>query len=259
MASNGGRLAITYVGHATVLVEMGGARILTDPLLRSSFGPIRRVCPVPRPEQIGRVDGVVVSHLHHDHFDPRSLASLGNDLPVVVPSGAGVFAERAGLRGVVELGRGATLNIAGVRIEAVPAVHDGRRFPRGPRADAVGYRLAAEDRVVYFAGDTAIFGGMAALGPGVDAALLPVWGWGPHLRGGHLTPRRAADAVRLIRPAFAIPIHWGTYWPTGLGWYRRGRLTAPAAEFQHHVEALGLPSTVVVLEPGHRWDLENDD
>jgi L-ascorbate metabolism protein UlaG (beta-lactamase superfamily) len=151
------------------------------------------------------------------------------------------------------------VDIAGVSIRAVAAVHEGGRFPLGPRADAVGYLLTSEDRVVYFAGDTALFDGMSALCPRVDVALLPVWGWGPHLRGGHLTPRLAAEAVHLIRPAVAIPIHWGTYWPRGLGWYRRGRLTAPPAEFRDHVQARGMATTVVVLEPGSRWALEDYD
>ncbi|MGH2611008.1 MAG: MBL fold metallo-hydrolase, partial [Tepidiformaceae bacterium] len=204
---------------------------------------------------IGRVDGIVVSHLHQDHFDPPSLARLGSDLPLVVPSGAGPFARREGLQSAVELAPGASVELAGVSVRAVHAVHDGRRFPLGPTADAVGYLLTKEDCVVYFAGDTALFDGMATLGAPVDVALLPVWGWGPHLRGGHLTPRQAAEAVRLVRPAFAIPIHWGTYWPRGLGWYRRGRLTAPAVEFRDHVEARGIPATVVVLEPGDRWVL----
>ncbi len=257
MGGDAALLAITYVGHATVLVEIGGRRILTDPVLRASFGPIRRVCPVPRPEAIDRVDAVVISHLHADHFDQQSLARFVDEL-VVVPAGAREFARGAGLRGAVELQRGASLDVGGVNVEAFPAAHDGKRFPRGPTAEAVGYLLSAGGRSVYFAGDTALFDGMAALRSRVDVALLPVWGWGPHLRRGqHLTPRQAAEAVALIRPAFAIPIHWGTYWPRGLGWYRRGRLTAPAIDFRDHVEALGLPTTVVVLEPGRRWSLES--
>lgn len=256
MACSEAGLAITYVGHATVLIEIGRARILTDPVLRSSIFPIRRVIAPPRPEDVGRVDGIVVSHLHQDHFDPRTLASLGRDLPVVVPSGAGKCAASAGVRRAVELGRGASANVLGVTVQAVRAVHDGRRFPFGPRAGANGYLLTAGDCVVYFAGDTALFDEMSGLAPTIDVALVPVWGWGPHLRGGHLTPRTAAEAVRRLRPDIAIPIHWGTYWPRGLGWYRRGRLTAPAVEFRDHVGALNLRSTVVVLEPGDSWMLK---
>ena len=245
-------VAITYVGHATVLVEVGGVRILTDPMLRSSFGPARRVCGKPRREDLGRVDAVLISHLHHDHFDRRSLAMVGTDVPLVVPAGAGALAKQAGFARVRELPRGASVEFGGVAVRAVPAVHHGRRLPFGPSAETVGYVLSAGERSVYFAGDTGLFDGMAHLAAHVDVALLPVWGWGPHLRGGHLTPALAAEATRLIHPTFVVPIHWGTYWPWGLGWYRRGRLTAPPAEFRDHVVAQGLPSTVVVLEPGGR-------
>jgi L-ascorbate metabolism protein UlaG (beta-lactamase superfamily) len=157
---------------------------------------------------------------------------------------------------VEALPREASVEFGSVAVRAVRAVHDGRRFPFGPAGETVGYVLTAGARSVYFAGDTALFEGMAHLAAHVDVALLPVWGWGPHLRGGHLTPALAAEATRLIRPTYAVPIHWGTYWPRGLSWYRRGRLTAPAAEFRDHVMAQRLPSTVVVLEPGGRRAFE---
>ena len=202
------------------------------------------------------MDAVLISHLHHDHFDRRSLAVVGTAVPLVVPAGAGGFAKRAGFTFAEELAAGASVDFGGVGIRAVPAVHHGRRLPFGPNAETVGYVVSNGARSVYFAGDTALFDGMAGLGGHIEVALLPVWGWGPHLRGGHLTPALAAEATRLIRPAFAVPIHWGTYWPSGLGWYRKGRLTAPATEFRDHVMARGLASTVVVIEPGGRRDFE---
>src|SRR5262249_26534095 len=79
------------------------------------------------------------------------------------------------------------------------------------RSKALGY-LIAGSRHVYFAGDTDLFGGMAELAP-VDVALLPVWGWGPRLPAGHLDPCRAAEALTLLRPRAAVPIHWGTFTP----------------------------------------------
>ena len=83
---------------------------------------------------------------------------------------------------------------------------------------ALGYLLQGSQSV-YFAGDTDLFPEMAALG-GVDVALLPVAGWGPRLpEGDHMNPRRAAEALKILKPRLAIPIHWGTYTPL---WVRGG-------------------------------------
>ena len=108
------------------------------------------------------------------------------------------------------------MDLGGVQVDAVEALHSGFRPPLGPTAPAIGFVIRGT-RSVYFAGDTDMFPGMADLGP-IDLALIPVWGWGPTLgRGLHLDPLRAAEALRLIRPRAAVPIHWGTYWPHAMG------------------------------------------
>ena len=112
------------------------------------------------------------------------------------------------------------------------------------RTAAVGYVLAGTQSV-YFAGDTDLFSGMAALGP-VDLALLPVAGWGPRLPPGHLDPARAAEAAALIRPRIAIPIHWGTYAP----WRPSPGDDTPALEFATKAATLAPDVEVRVLRPG---------
>ena len=98
----------------------------------------------------------------------------------------------------------------------MPAEHDRSRAPFGASADPVGY-VVAGSKSIYFAGDTDLFDGMSEIGP-VDVGLIPIWGWGPGLGGGHLDPERAAEAVALVRPEHrSIPIHWGTYFPIHLG------------------------------------------
>jgi len=161
------------------------------------------------------VDGVLVSHLHPDHFDIPSLRTLGAQIPVVVPQGAGRAATRAGLTNVEELPVGRMLDLSGVPVTAVHADHSGFRPPFGPHATAVGY-LVGIGQAIYFAGDTGLFAGMEELRGGVDVALLPVGGWGPTLRGGHLGPDEAVRAAAMIAPRLALPIHWGTFWPIGL-------------------------------------------
>ena len=121
---------------------------------------------------------------------------------MLAPRGCGGWLVRAGVRGVEELSAGETVEVGGVPVTAVPAVHDDRRRPAGgPRAAPLGF-VAGAARRVYFAGDTDLFGGMEALGP-LDAALLPVAGWGPRLGPGHMDAAAAAKAAALIRPRVA--------------------------------------------------------
>ncbi len=204
----------TWLGHATTLIEREDVRFLTDPLLRGRFLHVRRRAAPLHARDLPPIDAVLISHLHWDHFDLPSLRQIGEDVPIVVPAGAGAFARGAGLRHVEELPTGRELVVRGVPVTAVPADHSGFRPPAGPTAHASGYLIGAS-RSVYFAGDTGFFDGMSDLRGQVDTALLPVGGWGPTLRGGHLDPLQAAQALALIAPRAARPIHWGTYWPTG--------------------------------------------
>ena len=205
---------IDYVGHATVLVDLDGVRLLTDPLLRNRVAHLRRSAPVSARAHRG-VDAVLVSHGHYDHLDLPSLEKLGKKLPVVVPRGLGGVLRKRRFESVLEVEAGESLAIGSLRIRAVHADHDGSRGPFGTTADPVGYVITGSQSV-YFAGDTDLFEEMRELGP-VDVALVPIWGWGPGLGGGHLDPARAAEAVARIRPRVAIPIHWGTYYPIHLG------------------------------------------
>ena len=246
--------SLTFLGHSTVVVELGGVRVMTDPVLRPRVAHLGRVvAPLP-PASWGRVDVVVLSHLHHDHCDLPTLRMLGRDLPLVVPVGAGAFLGRRGFTNVVELPVGECHEHDGVRITATHAVHDGRREPFGPRAEAIGFLLVHgegdQEASVYFAGDTDIFDGMADLHPQLDVALVPVWGWGPNLGPGHLTPREAARAVRLLRPRYAVPVHWGTLFPYGLRRLMPGTLTHPPLAFERAVRTLGLDVEVLLTQPG---------
>jgi L-ascorbate metabolism protein UlaG (beta-lactamase superfamily) len=236
---------LTWLGHATVLVELGGAAVLTDPLLRPRVAHLRRHAPAPRTPS--RVDAILISHLHRDHLDLPSLARLDPAAPVVVPRGGARVLRRSG-REVVEVTVGETVELAGLRFRAMPAVHDGRRSPLSRPVDAIGYAIEGRRRV-YFAGDTARFDAMAELA-GMDAALLPIWGWGPRLGPGHMNPREAAEAVALLRPRLAIPIHWGTFLPLARGRRERDAAWEPARAFAARVAEVAPAVGVRLLAPG---------
>jgi L-ascorbate metabolism protein UlaG (beta-lactamase superfamily) len=241
---------LTYVGHSTTLLRLGTASVLTDPFLRGWLGPLRRYGPPP-PHELPEVpDLVLISHIHRDHLDVRSLRRLAPTTPLVVPTGAARWAARGGAEEVREISLGETISMAGVEVTAVPAVHDGHRDSRrGPGAEAIGYLIETDGRVVYFAGDTDLFDGMSKLGP-LDLALLPVWGWGTYVGEGHLDPGRAARALQLLRPRLAVPIHWGTFFPVGLRRLRPQFLTEPPRVFARLAARLAPEVEVRVLEPG---------
>jgi L-ascorbate metabolism protein UlaG (beta-lactamase superfamily) len=241
---------LRWLGHSTVLIELDGVRLLTDPVLRHRIGPLVRVAPPVTLDTVAPLDGVLLSHLHADHTDVRTLRDVARDTPLVVPYPAGAWLRRKGLRDVREVRRGGQMNIGTVRVTAMAAEHERSRGPFGPAADPLGY-LVHGTKSLYFAGDTDLTPAMGELRGSVDVALLPVWGWGSSVGPGHLDPARAARAVALIAPALAIPIHWGTF---ALGLSGRGRPLdeRPAREFAELVSD-GSPGVEVrILVPGER-------
>jgi L-ascorbate metabolism protein UlaG (beta-lactamase superfamily) len=248
---------IVFLGHATVLIELDGVRLLTDPLLRDRVAHLRRQVPPLEPAVYAGLDAVLISHLHHDHLDLASLRLLGLEIPLLVPAGAGELLRRHGFSDVTELDAGERANVGALAVTAVQAHHDGRRRP-GPRglcAETLGYVVGGR-RTVYFAGDTELFEGMSALAASrLDVALLPVAGWGPTLGAGHMDPLDAARAARLIGPRIAIPMHWGTLLPIGLAGRHGGRLGDPPRLFAEHAASLAPDVEVRILQPGQETTL----
>jgi L-ascorbate metabolism protein UlaG (beta-lactamase superfamily) len=243
-------IGIDWLGHATVLVQ-DRARILTDPLLTTSLVHLhRRGGPLPESLR-GRVDAVVISHLHADHLHARSLRLLDRGTPALVPRGAGPLLRRSGLE-VVEVEVGDVVPVGDATVTVVPAVHADRRWPwgRSPvRADAVGFVVRGAGST-YFAGDTALFDDMADVAAGVDVALLPVGGWGPTRGEDHMDPADAARALAALGARVAVPIHYGTFWPRGMARLRRHLFHDPGREFADHARALAPGAEVRVLLPG---------
>lgn len=246
---------MTFVGHATLVVEAGGALLVTDPVLRARVGFLRWTAPAPSLDLLRQADAVLVSHLHHDHCDVPSLRLLGRDRPLFVPYDTADFFRRRGFCRVVPLHPGTKHRVAGISVTATHAEHSGRREPFGTSGTAVGYLLAADGQCAYFAGDTGLFPQMRGLAPVLDLALLPVAGWGTTVGPGHLDASSAAEATRLLRPCFAVPIHWGALRPL---WERSAHglpRQSAAAEFASEVKRLGSATAVQIIEPGAAWEL----
>jgi len=255
-------LQLTYVGHATVLLELDGCRIITDPLLRDRVGFLRRRWPLAQPQRYQTVDAVLLSHLHRDHLDIASLRRFGAEVRILAPRGAGAALARRGFHKVQELAPGDTAIVGTLAVQATYAAHDGARG-FGPASECIGFVVTGRRRV-YFAGDTDLFpemvdlAGDASLGatPRLDVALLPIWGWWHTLRPDHMDPLRAARALILLRPQLAIPIHWGTLHLIGLGRFEPSFLTVPAETFRQHAHELAPEVRICVVPPGGAVSLD---
>lgn len=241
---------VTWLGHGAVLLDLDRQRVLIDPLLTTRLGVIKRVAEPLDEAILADVDLVLITHLHRDHLHVPSLRQVVRYQPrIVVPAGAARFVRPIGFEDVIELRPGGMTDAGPLRVLATLAEHDGRRQVGGPWAPPLGFVIEGSRRI-YAAGDTDLYPGMADLTGSIDHALLPVWGWGPRLGPGHLDPVRAAEAARIIRPRRATPIHWGTYWPIGMGRVAASRIVEPAREFRDAAGRLAPGVDVALLRPG---------
>jgi L-ascorbate metabolism protein UlaG (beta-lactamase superfamily) len=243
---------ITWWGHSTCMID-DGARVLTDPLLTRWLAHLVRRRGESPDLSHTPPDLVVVSHLHFDHFHVPSLRLLPRGTLVAVPKGAGMLLRSAPLE-VVEVDVGDVIAVGSTTVTVLPAQHDGRRFNGSRRVAPTLAFLVSGTGTTYFAGDTGLFDGLAELpsltGGGPDVALLPVWGWGPTLGRLHLNPKTAVDALDLVQPSAAIPIHWGTFWPRGMSRIRPHHFHGAGDLFAEHARRARPDVDVRVLWPG---------
>jgi L-ascorbate metabolism protein UlaG (beta-lactamase superfamily) len=245
-------LEVTWLGHASVLVDIDGVRFLTDPALTARIAHLRRHHPVAL--DAVTPDVVLVSHIHMDHLHLPSMRLLTRDasrrITAVVPTGAASLVRRAGFAAVIETRAGDVHTFGTVVVETVPAVHADSRGPhRRVRAPAVGFVLSGAPGTVYFAGDTDLFAGMVDVAD-ADVALVPIGGWNRSVGAGHLDARTAVEATRLLRPRLVVPVHWGTYSPVSVHRGRPSWLARPAEEFATVLAEAGLDAKLRLLEPG---------
>ncbi|HEV7963187.1 MAG TPA: MBL fold metallo-hydrolase [Actinoplanes sp.] len=247
------RTRATWWGHSTVWLEESGVSLLTDPLLTNRVVHLKRMAGLA-PELPGAPDAVLLSHLHADHFHLPSLRALPGEPLLIVPRGAAAFVARglgpAWGRRCVELAPGEETTVGDVVVRAVKAAHDGGRGPWSrQRAIAVGYVVEGAYRT-WFAGDTGLFDEMSALAP-LDLALIPVGGWGPTLGSRHhLDAVTAAEALRRVKAAWAVPVHYGTFWPSGMSGVRPHMFSGPGEEFARRAARSAPDAQVQVLAHG---------
>ncbi|MGV9632108.1 MBL fold metallo-hydrolase [Streptomyces sp. NPDC003487] len=213
-------LAVTWAGHASWVVQIGGLTVLTDPVWsRRILGTPARITPVGVDwEALPRVDAVVISHNHYDHLDAPTLRRLPRDTPVFAPAGLGGWFHRRRFTCVTELDWWEGAELSGVRFDFVPAHHWSKRTLTDTCHSLWGgwVLTAPGGRRLYFAGDTGYGHWFSRIGrryPGIDLALLPIGAYDPRwwLSDVHCDPEEAVRAARDLGARRMAPMHWGTF------------------------------------------------
>jgi L-ascorbate metabolism protein UlaG (beta-lactamase superfamily) len=210
--------ALTWIGHATYLVQLGGVSLLTDPVFSMRLAVVpRNGPPGMRREDLPKIDVVVVTHNHRDHMDVPSLRAIGPDPVYVVPAGLGTWFLRNGFARVVEMQWWEQREVEGLAITFVPSQHWSRRGLLDENTSLWGGYVIERGGVrVYHSGDTAWFDGFAEIGRrvgSIDAAMLPIGAYEPRwfMRTQHIDPIEAIAAFEQLGAHRFFAMHWGTY------------------------------------------------
>ncbi|HEV8472992.1 MAG TPA: MBL fold metallo-hydrolase [Methylomirabilota bacterium] len=250
---------LTWVGHSTLLVQLDGVNVLTDPHWSPRASPVsfagpRRVMPPGlRFEDLPPVHVVVISHDHYDHLDVATVTRLAQSHRprFLVPLGFKAWFADLGITDVEELDWWQARRVGGVTFTCVPAQHFSGRtlFDRNRRLWS-GWTIASRDRRLYFAGDTAYNPALKEIGERLgpfDVAALPIGAYLPPviMKAGHTTPEEALRLFADVRGRLFVPIHWGTFDLT------EEPLEEPPRRLMAEAERLGLgPDRVWVLKHG---------
>ena len=224
-------LTASWLGHSTVLLNMFGTRVLTDPVFTGQvginvlgmfvIGPKRVSAPALSLGELPAIDVVLISHAHMDHMDLRTIEQLDRNLTLILPAGTADLVEGMGFADVRELDWGEATECAGMRIEAIEVNHIGWRYPWEPdrsRGFDYGrsynaYLLSKGGRHVVFAGDTAYCEFFRPLGerlPRVDLAIMPIGGYEPWEQN-HATPEQTVEMCNQMKARYILPVHWLTF------------------------------------------------
>jgi L-ascorbate metabolism protein UlaG (beta-lactamase superfamily) len=210
--------SITWIGHSTFLIQLGGLNIVTDPVWARRMALQKRLSP-PGIElaDMPPVDIVLISHSHYDHLHVASLRRLRGLKKLIVPAGLRKKLQLKGFRHVEELYWWQNASFHGVKFTFVPAQHWTRRNPWDMNASHWGGWVMETDGgpTIYFAGDTGYFRGFVDIGRSfdIDVALMPIGAYDPEWFMGpqHVCPEEALQAFLDVRADYFIPMHYGAF------------------------------------------------
>jgi L-ascorbate metabolism protein UlaG (beta-lactamase superfamily) len=210
-----GQICITWIGHASFLIQTHEFNILIDPNWAKWLKVIKRLKqPGFEIHHLPSIDLVLVTHAHFDHLDRRTLRHVAADQPIVVPIGVGSLVHDLGFHIVHELDYWQTVQLGPLKISLTPCYHWGARFLADSHRGFGGFAIAVDDRTIFHCGDSAFFPGFREIGEhyDIDIALLPIGAYdAPTGREVHMNPEEAVKAFTELRAKTLVPMHYGTF------------------------------------------------
>jgi len=251
-----GELGVTFIGHSSFLLQIGGRNVLVDPVFSKRLIVLRRQRqPGTLPDQMPAIDLVLVTHAHMDHLDVSSLRRVvrsarrlhGRTPEVVVPEGVEDLVATLGFRRVHTLSWWQQSEIAGLEVTMTPCRHWGARLFKDTYRGYGGYVISSGQHSVYHSGDTAYFDGFAEVGRRLNpqVALLPIGAYFPDsYRAVHVSPEEAVRGFLECGARWMVPMHFGTF--------RLGRepMDEPVKRLQAEAARLSIEDRVRVLDEG---------
>jgi len=256
---------VTYIGHATLLIQIGETRFLTDPNFDARLGHVlpRVAPPGIELDALPPLNAILLTHAHADHLSFDSLDRL-RDIPIIAPPAVATWLRRLGYRETVSMGPGERFDLSTICVHAATATHRGSRYGLDRwRSAANMYLIDAGNTTAFFAGDTALDMDTHSLvervlwerGQELDLAMLPIgyapW-WKPGFRRGHLTHDDALTLFERLHARVLVPYHWGTF--------RHVTATAHDAirRLRAAIEEHPLRAGVRIIEPGESLEVHGD-
>lgn len=243
-----GEIGITWIGHASFLIQTPEHSILIDPNWARWLKVVKRLRdPGLNLHELPAIDLVLVSHAHFDHLDRRSLRAVAADQPIVVPEHVGNLVQDLGFNRVHELQRWETMELGSLKITLTPAHHWGARMLHDKHRGFGGFLIEYEGRTIFHCGDSAWFEGFAEIGAKskIDIALLPIGAYdAPTGRDVHMNPEEALRAFEALGAGLMIPMHYGTF---RLGFEP---MEEPPDRLLGHARSLGIDEKIRILREG---------
>jgi L-ascorbate metabolism protein UlaG (beta-lactamase superfamily) len=254
-------LGVTFIGHSSFLLQIGGRKILVDPVFAKRLVVLRRQrLPGLRVRELPAIDLVLLTHAHMDHLDIASLRQViqvtrrlrGKAPEVIVPKGVEDLVTKLGFSQVHGLAWWEHIDVRGLRVTMTPCQHWGARMFRDTHRGYGGYVISNGNHSVYHSGDTAYFDGFREIGARLkpQVALLPIGAYFPDsYRTVHTSPEEAVQGFIELGAQQMIPMHYGTF-PLG-----REPMDEPLQRLKAEAARLGINGQLKVLEEGETMHL----